>query len=65
MSKSRRQAVDRRHDIAATGNRELPTWTEVILDVYDQQNIALADGDSLSHALDLFLIGMALEARCG
>jgi hypothetical protein len=53
MRKSCSEAVDQRHDIVAVWNRQFPAWTEVILHIHNQQNIALADCDLLNHAPDL------------
>ena len=41
MIESRDQVVDQRHDLVATGNRKRAAWTEIILDVDDDQSFVV------------------------
>ena len=43
MRESRGQAIDQRHDLVAARHRQPAARTEVVLDVDDQQDVAIAD----------------------
>src|SRR5262245_52238251 len=49
MPETRGDAIDDRHDFMAARNGEFATWTEVILDIDDQQDVAVADRDRVGH----------------
>ena len=45
MGELRRQAIDHRHDLVASRHRQAAAGTEVVLDIDDQEYIALADAE--------------------
>ena len=49
MRKTRGQAIEQRHDLVAARDRKLAARAEVVLNIDDQQNVAIAGSHGLAH----------------
>jgi len=49
MCEASGQTIDQRNHLVSTRNRQRAAGTEVVLDIDDQQRVAVADGETLAH----------------
>ena len=49
MCEASGQTNDQRNHLVSTRDRQRPARTEVVLDIDDQQSVAIADGETLAH----------------